>query len=79
MIGDGRQRLVAEVPQALGVLVEDLAGRRQLYRFARTIEQAVAIFLLQLANLGADRRLRAEDLLPGAGEAAMPGDLEECD
>ena len=66
MIGDGRQRLVAEVPQALGVLVEDLAGRRQLHRLTRTIEQAVAVFLFQLANLGADRRLRAENFFARA-------------
>jgi hypothetical protein len=32
-----------------------------------------------LANLGADRRLRAKHFFPGAGETALPGNFKKCD
>ncbi len=78
VIGDRDQGFVAQLFHAQGIVVEDLAGGSQLHGLARAIEQAVAILLLQLANLGADRRLRTENFFSGAREAALPGDLEEC-
>src|SRR5271165_1178246 len=59
--------------------MEDLAGRSQLYGLARAVEQAIAVLLLELANLRADRRLRAEYFFSGTREAALPGHFQKCD
>ncbi|MGD0568649.1 MAG: hypothetical protein ABSA78_09615 [Candidatus Sulfotelmatobacter sp.] len=75
VVGNGHQRLVAQFFEPQGVVVEDLASGRQLDGFARPVEKAIAVFLLQLANLCADRRLRTKNFLSGTREAALPGNL----
>ena len=77
LIGDGEQGLVPHLQQALGIGEQHPAGGREGHIFAGTIEQAVSVFLLQLANLGADRGLGAEDFLPGAGKASQLGHFQE--
>ena len=79
MVGDGGQRFIAKILQPLGIFVENLTGRRQLYGLAGSIKQPVSILLLQLADLRTDRRLRTEYFFPGAGKTALPGDFQECD
>jgi hypothetical protein len=59
--------------------MKNLAGWGQLDGFARAIQQAIAVFLLQLADLRAHRRLRAENFLSGTGKAPLPGDFQKCD
>ena len=71
------QRFFAQIFQPLGIFVKNLAGRSQLYRLAGAVEQAVAILLLQLADLRADRRLRAENLLPRTGKTALSGHFQK--
>src|SRR5579872_1062051 len=63
VIGHCGERFVAQSFQSLGVFVEDLPGGSQLDRLAGAVEQTVPILLLQLTNLGADRRLRSKNLL----------------
>ena len=79
VVGHRHQRFVAQGLQALGIFEKYLAGRSQFYRLARAVEQAVAVLLLQLADLGAHRRLRAENLLAGTGKTALPGNFQERD
>ena len=79
MVGNRHQRLIAQILQFLGVLVENLARWRQLDGFSGAVEQAVAIFLLQLADLRAHRRLRTEYFFPGAGKTALPRYFEKRD
>jgi hypothetical protein len=79
MVGHRHQRFLAQLFQAFGIVVEHLSGRSQLYGLARAVEEAIAILLLQLADLGADRRLRAENLLTRAGKAALFGHFQKRD
>ena len=77
MVRDVHQRLIPQTLQAQSIFVEDLTGGSELDGFARAVEKAVALFLLQLADLRADRRLGTEDFLSRAREAALPCHLEE--
>ncbi len=60
LVGHGAQRFAAHVHHAHGVFEQGLARGGQADRLAAAIEQLFAVFLLQLADLGADGRLRAE-------------------
>ena len=75
----GYERFIAQLLHAQRVLVKDLSGRGKLDRLSRSIEQAVAVLLLELANLRADCRLRAENFLSRAREAALAGNLQKGD
>ena len=77
VIGDRHKRLVAQFFHPYCVVVKNLARRGQLNAFAGTIEQPVAILLLQLADLRADRGLRPEDFFSGTREAALAGNFQE--
>jgi hypothetical protein len=79
VVGDGHKRLFAQQFEALGVVEEDESGRSQLYGFAGAIEKSIAVFLLELADLGANRGLGAKYLLAGAGKTALLGDFQERD
>ena len=79
MVGHGHQRFIAQRLHPFRVFVEDLTGRSQLHRLARAVKQAVAVLLLQLANLRAHRRLRAENLFPRARKTALPSHFQERD
>ena len=79
VVGYCDQRFVTQVLHALRVFEKHLPSRGQFYCLARAIEQTVAILLLQLADLGADCRLRAEYLFSSTREAALPGNFQERD
>src|SRR5215470_3118153 len=79
MVGHRGQRLFAKVLHPFGVFVEDLARRRQFDGLARTVQQAVSIFLFELTYLRADRRLRAKNLLASAGETTLAGHFQKRD
>ena len=73
--GDPRARILKEYCTRLAAEI----GEDRWERIAEPIEQAVTIFLLQLADLRADRRLRTENLFSRAREAALSGDFQKCD
>ena len=77
LIGHGQQRLVPHLQQALGVGEQHPAGGREGHIFTGTIEQAVSVLLLQLADLGADRGLGAKNFLPGAGKTSQLGHFQK--
>ena len=77
LIGHGQQRLVPHLQQALGVGKQHPPGGREGDVFAGTIEQAVSVLLLQLTDLGADRGLGAENLLPGPGKTSQLGHFQK--
>ena len=79
MIGHGHEGFITEVLQLFGIFIENLARWRQLDRLSGAIEEAIAILLLELTNLCADRRLRPEDLLPRPRETALPGHFQKRD
>ena len=60
-----------------GVFLKDLAGGGERDLASGAVEQPGADFVLQGADLGGDRRLRAKALLRGAREAAEARDFEE--
>ena len=68
-IGDDLDRFIAEAKETFGIVKENFASRGQLNGFCGTIEKFSAIGLFELANLGTDGGLRAENFLPRAGEA----------
>src|SRR5262249_49400526 len=74
---DGVLRAPPQIQQLFGVLGENAAGRGQRDAAAEAFEQLRAQFLLELAHLGADRRLRAIARLRGFRETLQPDDLEE--
>jgi hypothetical protein len=77
VVSDRCERFIAEILQAFGVFVEHLSGWGELYCFSRAVEQSIAVLLLQLADLGAYRRLGTENLLSGARETALPRDFQK--
>src|SRR3989442_8489753 len=77
-VRDGLHGLVTQREQALRVFEETFSGRRKMNRLGRAVEEPWAVGLLELANLRADRRLRAENLLAGTRETAELGHLNEC-
>ena len=70
--------LLAQLQNPLGILAEDSAGGRQGNPGAQTVEQLGVQFLLQLPDLGADRRLGPVAGLRRLGEALQPDDLQKC-
>ena len=54
MVGNRHQRFISQILQSLGVFVKNLTRWSQFHRFAGTVQQAVAVLLLQLADLCAD-------------------------
>ncbi len=74
---DGVLGLPAQLQDLLGILREDLPGSRQRNTAAKALEQGGVEFLLQLAHLGADGRLRPEAGLGGFGKTLQPHDLKE--
>src|SRR6266849_655858 len=77
MVSDSGQGFIAEVFQALRVFEEYLAGWGEFYSFPGAVEQTIAILLLQLPDLRADRGLGTKNLLSGAREAALPRDFQK--
>jgi len=77
VIGDREQRFIAQLQQAFRVREQDAARGGQGNVFAGAVEQAIAIVLLQLADLGAHCRLRTKNFLPGARETAELGNFEK--
>ena len=68
-VGNDLNGFVAETEKTFGVFEEDFAGGSQLDGFSGTVEEAGAIGLFELADLGADGGLGAENFLAGAREA----------
>ena len=77
LIGHGQQRLVPHLQQAFSISEQHSAGGRESHVFTGTIKQAVSVLLLQLADLGADRGLGAENFLPGPGKTPQLGHFQE--
>ena len=63
-------RLVGEAEQAVGIVEQDRAGRRQVELFAVSEEQLDAEVLLELLDAGGDVRLHPAELLGGARDPA---------
>ena len=76
-VGDDLNGFVAEAEQFFGVFEKNDAGGSQLDGLGRTVEEPGLVSLLELANLCADRGLRAEDFLTGTREALQFGDEDE--
>jgi hypothetical protein len=68
-IGNDLDGFVAQPEQALGVFEEHFARGRKLDGLGRAIQQFGAVGLFKLANLRADRGLRAKNLLARTGKA----------
>src|SRR5581483_8025426 len=79
VVGDGREGFVPEILQSLSIFVENLACGSKFHRLSGAIQEPVPIFLFQLPDLRADRRLRAEYLFAGAGETPLPGYFQKGD
>ena len=56
--------LSAQLQETLSVREEHAAGGSQCDIFAGAVEEAVAVVLLELPDLGADGRLRAKTFCP---------------
>ena len=74
---DGALDFLAEIEHALGVADQELAGVGELAGAGAAGEEGLADPVLELADGDADGGLGAEELLGGAGEAALAGDGEE--
>jgi len=79
LISDGEQRLLAQLLHALGISEQYSAGGREADDFAGAVEELVAVFLLKLADLCANGRLRTKNFLPGTRKTSELGDLQEGD
>ena len=77
MVGHRHQRLIPQILQALGILIENLASGSQLDGLSGSVEQTISILLFQLPDLRADRRLRPENLFPRTGKTALPGNFQK--
>jgi hypothetical protein len=78
MIRNRNQGFIPETFQAQSVFIKDLSSGSELDGFAGPVEQSIAVFLLELTNLGADCGLRTKNFFTGAREATLPGDFEKC-
>ena len=78
MIRNRKLRFIAQLREPLGVRDKHASGWSKRYVLTGTIEQPVSVLLLQLANLRANRRLRAKYLLPGTRKTTELRDLQEC-
>ena len=67
-VGNHLDGFVAEAKEALGIFEENFAGRSQLDGFGGAVQETGPVGLFELANLGADGRLRAKNFLAGARE-----------
>jgi hypothetical protein len=76
-LAHGIERLAACFENLLRVIREDLAGRRQRDAAAKALEKLRAEFLLNLADLGADRRLGAKTRLRRLGETLQADDFQK--
>src|SRR6266478_5754929 len=65
-VGNDLNGFVAHAEKLFGVLEENLAGGSQLDGLGGTVQEPGLVGLLELANLGANRGLRAEDFLARA-------------
>ncbi len=74
---EGALDLLAQVEHALGVAGQQLAGVGELAGAGAAGEERLADPLLELADGDAHGGLGAEELLRGAGEAALAGDGQE--
>src|SRR5580693_1564395 len=79
MVRDRNQRFLAQQLQPFGIVIKHLSRWSQFDRLSGPVEQSIAIFLLQLAYLGANRRLRAENLLSSARKTALFGHFQKRD
>src|SRR5579875_299733 len=77
LIGNGTKRLIPQREQPVRVFEQRLASHRKPNGFANAIEKLLSVFLFELADLGADSRLRAVEFLSGAREAALLRDFQE--
>ena len=73
------QRLIPHLQETLRIGEQHPARRGQGHIFARTVEQPVPVFLLQLPDLRADGGLRPKDLQAGARKAAKLRDFQKGD
>ena len=72
-----RHHLLASFKCFFNIFLELFAGSGQRDFAAGAVEETRTHLLLQRPDLGGDRRLGAETLLRGAGEAGVPCHLEE--
>ena len=77
VIGNGKQGFITQLQQAFGVGEQDAAGGRERHVLAGAVEEAIAIVLLKLADLGAHGGLRTENFLSGTRETAKLGNFEK--
>src|ERR1700730_3092782 len=76
-VGNNLHRFIAQAKQSLSVFEQNDACRSQLHRFRGAVQQLGLVGLLKLANLRANRRLRAEYFLASLGKALQLGNLNE--
>lgn len=69
--------VLTEVHEFFGVFLEDTAGVGEDSVTGRAVEERLADFEFELADGLTDRGLGAEELLGGAGEAALAGNGEK--
>ncbi len=74
---EGALGLLAKIEHALGIVDEQLAGVGELAAAGAAGEERLAHPVFEAANGDADGGLGAEELLGGAGEAALASDGEE--
>jgi hypothetical protein len=76
-VGNDLNGFVAHAKELFGVLEKNDAGGSELDGLGGAVEKPGFVGLFELANLGADGGLRAEDLLARARKALQFGDEDE--
>src|SRR6266446_4896326 len=76
-VGDDLNRFVAHAKELFGVFEKNHAGGSELDGFGGAVEEPGFVGLFELANLGTDGGLRAEDFLARARKALEFGDEDE--
>jgi hypothetical protein len=76
-VGNDLNGFVAHAKEFFGVLEKNLAGGSQLDGLGGAVEEPGFVGLFELANLGTDGGLRAEDFLARARKALQFGDEDE--
>jgi len=76
-IGHGPGDFLPQIEHALGIAGQELSGVGEMSRAGAAREERLAHGFFQLADGNADRRLRTEEFLRRAGEAAFAGHGQE--
>jgi hypothetical protein len=71
------QRVASQGQDLLGVIAHHFARGRKPYAFGAAIEEPLPVLLLQLPDLRAHRRLRAQNFFRGPRKIAELGDFKE--